>query len=95
MAKRRKKTLREVQLALFYNDKGRRVGQTHPRAKVGDDMVNHIFELHDDGHGTRRISLITGVPRSTICDMLSCRTRSQVIEKIEVITVEVEDEGDD
>ena len=60
-----------------YNESGRRIGESHPKAKMTDEEVDICFDLHEKGFGTRLIHRITGFPRSTICDVLSCRTRSQ------------------
>lgn len=58
---------------------GRVCGESHPKARMTDAEVACCFELQAMGFGTRRISKLMGHPRSTICDVLSCRTRSMAL----------------
>lgn len=58
---------------------GRVCGESHPKARMTDAEVVCCFELQAMGFGTRRISKLMGHPRSTICDVLSCRTRSMAL----------------
>ena len=79
------------------NAKGRRVGETHQRAKLTDADVEMILALHDEGIGYRQIAKkfdetitdpATGqeLPGyrpgwSTVRDVVKGRTRGQVIAK--------------
>lgn len=89
--------LREVSrlVSLRYSEKGRRCGESHPRAKMTDAEVDICFDLHAKGFGTRMIHRITGFPRSTICDVLSYRTRSQPRGKIKRVAITVLQREDD
>ena len=68
-----------------YNENGRRIGESHHKAKMTDAEVDICFDLQSQGFGTWLISRIIGHPRSTICDVLSCRTRSQPIFSVKTL----------
>lgn len=80
---------------MCYSEKGRRCGESHPRAKMSDAEVDICFDLHAKGFGTRMIHRITGFPRSTICDVLACRTRSQPKGKVKRVAITVLQREDD
>ena len=73
-------TVRIVAL-VAYSDNGRRIGENHHKARMTDKEVELCWQLHEEGNGTRRIAKILGHPRSTICDVLTCRTRAQIAER--------------
>src|SRR5512139_58207 len=96
-----KKTTKRNELSrlveLCYSEKGRRCGESHPKAKMTDAEVDICFDLHDKGFGTRMIHRITGFPRSTICDVLTCRTRSQPkgkVKRVAILVLQREDDKD-
>lgn len=69
------------------NEAGRRVGDTHHRAKLSEDDLRDIFELRDAGFSLQQIAdkmdhIPGGIGKSTVKDVLDGRTRSQVIWKI-------------
>lgn len=59
------------------NDKGRRVGQYHPRARFTDHEVDLIFELKEEGRTITEIAKIMECRKSTINDILKGRRRAQ------------------
>lgn len=68
---------------VFVNDKGKRIGQDHPRAKLTDRDVDQIFELHALGLGYARIAgkfddITGGISKYTVRDVITGRRRGQV-----------------
>lgn len=62
------------------SDDGRRVGETHHRAKLTDADVEQIVALHELGLGYRRIAaklddIVGGISRSTVRDVIKLRRR--------------------
>lgn len=54
------------------NDRGRRVGASHPKAKLTQEQVNRIRDLHEDERlGYRRIARMFGLHRSTVVQICS------------------------
>jgi len=70
-----------------FSETGRRVGENHHKAKLSDAQVDQCFDLQEQGWGTRRIAKHMGAPRSTVCDVLSCRTRSQIAVREKILIV--------
>lgn len=64
---------------------GKRVGETHPRAKLSDHDVDLIRELGDPEDPDRlSYSVIAdkfGVSKSTVRDIIKCRRRYAVAER--------------
>ncbi|OJU90985.1 MAG: hypothetical protein BGO13_08640 [Burkholderiales bacterium 66-5] len=59
------------------NSRGWRIGQDHPRAKYTDREAELVLELAEQGWGSRRIANTMEMPRRTVRDILSGRTRAQ------------------
>lgn len=60
------------------NERGRRVGESHHRARIPDLIVDLIRELHDTGVlGYALIGRFIGVPKATVRDLVLCRRRAQ------------------
>lgn len=61
------------------NEKGRRIGQYHPRAKLTDHEVDLIFELYDEGRGLSMAEIARRFEtrRSTINEIIKGRRRAQ------------------
>lgn len=62
------------------SEKGARVGETHPRAKLSDADVDLIRDLHEAGLSYRQIVLKFDedhlkVSKSTVRDIVKCRRR--------------------
>lgn len=69
------------------NERGRRIGESHPRAKLTDHEVDLIRELHEgekgpDGKVTRlgykRIAAKFEISKRAVRDIISCRRRAQI-----------------
>lgn len=57
---------------------GRRIGQTHPRAKLSDAAADQLFALRAKGISYQRLADLVGVSKSTVRDICNGRIRSQV-----------------
>jgi hypothetical protein len=68
---------------VFVNDKGKRIGEDHHRAKLTDADVELVFELREAGLSYAQIAgkfddIPGGIAKSTIRDILTGRKRAQV-----------------
>lgn len=60
------------------NENGRRIGITHPRATIPEEVINEIRELHENEKiGYRRLSTIFKIRRSTIQKICKYYIRAQ------------------
>jgi len=67
---------------VFVNDKGRRIGEGHHRAKLADSDVDLVLYLRDAGLSYQAIAdkfddIPGGVSRFTIRDLIKGRRRAQ------------------
>lgn len=60
------------------NERGLRVGEDHPRAKLCDFEIDQIRDLHDEGYGYRKLAAIFGISKSHVRDIVLCRKRGQI-----------------
>lgn len=58
------------------NADGRRVGQSHPQAKLTDHEVELMRRLHDQGMGYRRLAAIFEVPRTRVQRICTYKVRT-------------------
>ena len=68
---------------VFVNDRGKRIGQDHHRAKLTDADIDLIFELREAGLSYLEIAgkfddIEGGISRSTVRDILKGRRRAQL-----------------
>lgn len=66
------------------SESGNRAGETHHRAKLTDEDVDQVFELHEAGLGYRRIAqkmdhIPGGISRSTVRDVIKMRRRCALV----------------
>lgn len=59
------------------NDRGRRIGQDHPRAVATDRDVDLVFELRDSGLTYQQIADKMELPKATVQHWLTGRRRCQ------------------
>lgn len=60
------------------NDRGRRIGQDHPNAKLTDADVELIRDLHEsEGLSYSALAEKFGVSKMAICYIVKCRRRDQ------------------
>lgn len=78
------------------NDRGLRIGESHPNCKYTDQVVDQLREMHEDfGMTYKKISETTGIPRHTVRRICSYERRAQTYEKwkkVEVVASDVETE---
>ena len=61
------------------NERGFRIGDTHHNAKVPDEIVNRIRDLHEDqGIGYRKLARMFNLKRAFIQKVCKYRIRAQV-----------------
>lgn len=58
------------------NDRGRLIGESHPRAKLSDHEVDLIRELAEDGMSYQQIAEKFECSRSTVQAIVECRIRA-------------------
>jgi hypothetical protein len=68
---------------VFVNERGKRIGQDHHRAKLTDADIDQIFYLREAGLSYLEIArkfddVVGGISRSTIRDILKGRRRGQL-----------------
>lgn len=67
-------------VVVAYNERGRRMGQTHHRAKLSDAQVDQIRELHEDRHWSySRIAALICISKSAVAMICQYRRRADVI----------------
>lgn len=71
---RMKKARREM---VAVNEMGRRIGESHPAARLTDHEVGLIFALAEEGMTTRAIAEKMETPAKTVWDILAGRRRGQ------------------
>ena len=70
------------------NENGRRIGQTHHRAKATDKEIDLIRELHEEHRwGYGRLSKKFNLSKRTIRDICSYKKRAQFISNFKTIFV--------
>lgn len=60
---------------IFRGQKGRRAGESHPRATHTDGEVLRVRDLHESGMGYKRIAQLLGLPWSWVRDIAAFRRR--------------------
>lgn len=65
-------------LVAAYNENGRRVGQSHPKAKLSDEQIDKIREDHEErGMTAGQLAIKYGSTKKTIEPILSYKVRCQ------------------
>lgn len=77
-----------MRITVGINEFGQRVGQDHHRAKLTDNEVNIIRDMHDQGIGYKRLAKTFEVSVALIRDIVKCRIRAQYPVRYKVIVVE-------
>lgn len=60
------------------NDRGRPIGEDHPRAKLSNHEVELVLALLAEGLSQRRVAVIMEISRRTVRDIQAGRTRAQL-----------------
>lgn len=64
------------------NESGRRIGESHPRAKLLDYEVDQVLELLDSGLSYAQVALKFDVSKSCVAHIATGRRRGQAIGKL-------------
>jgi predicted transcriptional regulator len=67
-----------------FNEKGRRVGDSHPMAKLTDHEVELVLSLIDGGMTVRQVADKFEVSKSCIWHIITGRRRCQIVTKVKV-----------
>ena len=60
------------------NEYGKRIGEGHPRARLTDEQIDRIRDLHEDHNLTYlQLSEMYSVPRTTIASICQYARRAQ------------------
>lgn len=59
------------------NANGRRIGETHPRARYCDYEIDMVWALHEEGWGYGRISVAMEMSKSQVRRILRGENRAQ------------------
>lgn len=59
------------------NEEGRRVGQSHPRSRYPDSLIDEVLRLLEDGISRKAIAQILRIPYTTVRAVASGRIRNQ------------------
>lgn len=74
-----------MRLVLALSDEGRRVGESHPRARFSNLTIDTIRDQRDAGMTYGQLARLYGTSRGHIWDICACRTRSVVATKFKTI----------
>jgi hypothetical protein len=69
------------------NENGRRVGESHPRAKLLDHEVDQVLDLLDAGLSYAEVALKFDVSKSCIAHIATGRRRGQAIDRVVRVSV--------
>lgn len=69
------------------NEHGRRVGQSHPRAKLLDSEVELALALLESGMSYSAVAIKLDVSKSCIAHIASGRRRSQTVARVVRVSV--------
>lgn len=76
-----------VQKTVTLNELGRRIGESHPRAKLTDAEVDLVLELLADGMSLAQVAEKMDVSKSCIAHISSGRRRGQLVDRIVSVAV--------
>lgn len=67
------------------NASGLRVGEDHQNAKLTDQEVDRMRELHEQGVTVTELARMFEVSKGTACDIVSYRRRAQTVVGVRVL----------
>jgi DNA invertase Pin-like site-specific DNA recombinase len=74
------------------NEQGYRIGQSHHNARLPDEMIDRIRDMHEDqAIGYRKLAKIFNLSRSTIQKICTYSRRAQTPERWKKIVDEIKD----
>jgi DNA-binding NarL/FixJ family response regulator len=76
-----------MQRLVTLNENGRRIGQSHPRAKLLDSEVDQVLELLDSGLSYAQVAEKFDVSKSCIAHIATGRRRGQCVQRTVRVSV--------
>jgi DNA-binding NarL/FixJ family response regulator len=76
-----------MQKLVALNENSRRVGESHPRAKLLDSEVDLVLELLESGLSLAKVAAKMDVSKSCIAHIASGRRRGQAIARLVRVSV--------
>lgn len=76
-----------MQKTVALNEAGRRVGESHPRAKLLDREVQQVLDLLDAGLSYAEVARKFDVSKSCIAHIATGRRRGQVVVRLVRVSV--------
>jgi len=63
------------------NEAGRRIGESHPRARLTDHEIDLIRELHEEGLGYKKIAVKFETSPGHVRSIVKCTKRAQIADR--------------
>lgn len=76
-----------MQKLVALNENGRRIGESHPRAKLLDSEVDQVLALLDAGLSYAQVAEKFDVSKSCVAHIATGRRRSQIIDRTVRVSV--------
>lgn len=76
-----------MQKLVALNENGRRIGESHPRAKLLDSEVDQVLALLDSGLSYAQVAAKFDVSKSCVAHIATGRRRSQIIDRTVRVSV--------
>ena len=74
------------------NEQGYRIGMSHHNARISDEIVDQIRDLHEEENiGYRRLAQMFGLTRSVIRKICTYERRAQTPDRWKTIRTEIKD----
>lgn len=77
-----------MQKTISLNENARRVGESHPRAKLLDAEVDQVHELLEAGLSLAEVARKMDVSKSCIAHIASGRRRGQLVARVVRVSVD-------
>lgn len=79
-------------VVIAVNEQGYRIGMSHHNARISDEIVDRIRDLHEEENiGYRRLAQMFGLTRSVIQKICTYERRAQTPGRWKTIRTEVKD----
>ncbi len=76
-----------MQKTIALNENGRRIGESHPRAKLLDHEVDQVLALLEAGLSYAEVALKFDVSKSCVAHIATGRRRGQAVERTVRVSV--------
>lgn len=79
-------------VVIAVNEQGYRIGMSHHNARISDEIVDRIRDLHEEENiGYRRLAQMFGLTRSVIQKICTYERRAQTPDRWKTIRTKVKD----